>query len=157
MDWEELEPDLAQFVEMERSAFSFFGILILVIATVGILNTMSMAVYERTKEIGILAALGYKRRGILLSFLLEGFMIGIIGAAAGCILGTGITQYLSIVGITFGGAQVVEFMEATIYPTLSLYNVLSPFFLAIGITLLAALYPAYRASKMEPVEALKHV
>jgi putative ABC transport system permease protein len=155
--WEQLAPELMQFVEMERGMMGIVALVVIVIATVGILNTMSMVVYERVKEIGVLAAFGYKRRDILLSFLLEGLIIGLIGAVIGCILGICMTQYLSITGIEMPGAAVVEFMDPNVYPRLTIYDVSYPFFLAVCITLVAALYPAYKASRMEPVEALRHV
>ena len=157
LHWEQLAPELMQFVEMENGMLGIIALVVIVVASVGILNTMIMAVYERIKEIGVLAAFGYKRRDILLSFLLEGLMIGLVGASVGCLLGVGITQYLSIIGLEIPGAAVVEFMDPNVYPRLSMYDVAYPFLLAVVITLLAALYPAYKASRMEPVEALRHV
>ncbi|MFX1251169.1 MAG: ABC transporter permease [Promethearchaeota archaeon] len=156
-NWEELAPDLAQFVEMEKGFGTFFLLIVLFIASSGILNTMLMAVYERVKEVGVMAAFGYKRRHILILFLWEGLIIGIIGAIIGYILGLGITYYLSVTGIDFAGGAVVEFFETTVYPKLSLLDAILPFILAMFIALLASFYPAYKASKLEPVEALRHV
>ena len=157
LHWEQLAPELAQFAEMEKSMSTLILFIVLIIATVGILNTMLMAVYERVKEIGVMAAFGYKRRNILVLFLLEGLIIGAVGALLGCILGVGINHFLSIVGINFAGGEVVEFYETCIYPKLSIYDVIYPFFFAIVVSILASLYPAYKASKLEPVEALRHV
>ncbi|MGD2249687.1 MAG: ABC transporter permease [Candidatus Methanofastidiosia archaeon] len=155
--WEDLAPELAQFAQMEKSMSFLFLSIVIIVAAIGILNTMLMAVYERVKEVGVMAAFGYKRRDILGLFVLEGLTIGVIGAVLGCILGLGINYYLSVVGINFSGAEVVEFMEARIYTRLSVKDVVYPFFFAVGIALLAALYPAYKASRLEPVEALRHV
>lgn len=157
LHWEELSPELAQFAEMEKSMSFLFLSIVIVVAAIGILNTMLMAVYERVKEVGVMAAFGYKGRDILLLFVAEGLIIGVIGAVIGCILGMGINYYLSIAGIDFAGAEVVEFMETRVYTRLTLSDVVYPFFFAVGIALLAALYPAYRASRLEPVEALRHV
>ena len=104
-----------------------------------------------------MAAFGYKPRTILVLFVLEGFIIGVVGAVLGCIIGIGINSYLSRAGLEFTGADVVEFMETRIYTRLSASDVVYPFLFAIAIALLAALYPAYKASKLEPVEALRHV
>jgi len=158
LHWERLAPELAQFVEMEKSMGTLFVSIVVVVASIGILNTMLMAVYERIKEIGAMSAFGYKRRNIMSLFLLEGLIIGIIGAVCGCIIGVGVCQYFSVVGIDFGGGPaVVEYMETCIYPRLSVFDVVFPFFFAISVALLASLYPAYKASRLEPVEALRHV
>ena len=155
--WEQLSPELAQFAEMERSMSYLFLSIVIIVAVIGILNTMLMAVYERVKEIGVMAAFGYKRQNIISLFVLEGLIIGIIGALAGCIVGVGLIHYFSTVGITFTGADVVEFMEPHIYPRLSVVDVVFPCIFAVGVALVAALYPAYKASAVEPVEALRHV
>jgi len=156
--WEQLAPELAQFVDLQGRMAPIFLYMVLIVAAFGILNTMLMSTYERVKEIGVMAAFGYKRQNILVLFLLEGLMIGVIGALLGCILGAGVTHYLSVVGIDFGaGMGVVEFMEVRVYPGLSIHDVIYPFLFAVGISLLASLYPAYKASKLEPVEALRHV
>jgi putative ABC transport system permease protein len=131
--------------------------IVIIVAVIGILNTMLMAVYERTKEVGVMATFGYKPCNIVSLFLQEGLIIGVIGALAGSILGVGISYYFSVVGITFTGADVVEFMEAQVYPRLSMTDVLFPCIFAVGVALIAALYPAYKASSVEPVEALRHV
>jgi len=158
LHWERLAPELAQFVEMKKSMTTLFVSIVIVVASLGILNTMLMAVYERIKEIGAMSAFGYKRRNIMSLFLLEGLIIGIIGAVCGCIIGVGVCQYFSVVGIDFGGGPaVVEYMETCIYPRLSVFDVVFPFFFAISVALLASLYPAYKASRLEPVEALRHV
>ena len=157
LDWRQRTPELAEFVDMERNMVTFFLSIVLIISVIGILNTMLMAVYERVKEIGVMAAFGYTPRSILALFLLEGLVIGLIGASTGCILGAGITQYFSTVGIEFAGGAVVKFYETTVYPTLSTWDIFYPFLFAVGIAVLAALYPAHRASRLEPVEALRHV
>ena len=156
-DWEQLSPELVDFIEMERGMISIVGVIIVIIAAVGILNTMTMAIYERIRETGILAALGFKSRDILWCFLFEGIIVGSIAALVGSALGVGITQAASSIGISMPGAGVVEFMETTVYPRLAFQDAVFPFILALVIAPLAALYPSYRASKMQPVEALRYV
>ena len=155
--WEELSPELAQFAEMERSMSFLFLSIVIIVAVIGILNTMLMAVYERVKEVGVMAAFGYKRLNIVSLFVMEGVFIGVIGALVGCVIGVVVVYYFSGAGMNFAGADVVEFMEPVIYPRLSVTDVVFPFVFAVGIALLAALYPAYKASSVEPAEALRHV
>jgi ABC-type lipoprotein release transport system permease subunit len=144
-----------------------FGLIILLIAGVGILNLMLMAVFERTREIGLLAAMGLKRRETVALFLLEGVMIGLLGALAGSVLGGVIGAYFGRVGIDwtalYGGVDMGEFGELIGLMGDRLYlrigiGVLVERALTVGvIAALASLYPAWQASKREPAEALHYV
>ncbi|MEA3338481.1 MAG: FtsX-like permease family protein, partial [Chloroflexota bacterium] len=163
--WDTLDPSLKEMMEMEDQMMGIFGLVILLIAGVGILNLMLMAVFERTREIGLLAAMGLKRREIVALFLLEGVMIGLLGALAGCVLGGGIGAYFGRVGIDlmaiYGGeVDVSEFGELyglmgdRLYVRIGI-GVLAERALTVGvIAALASLYPAWQASKREPAEAL---
>ena len=84
---------------IEDQVMSAFGLVILSIAGIGILNLMSMAVFERTREIGILGAMGLKRWETMALFLMEGVLIGLLGALVGCLLGGAIGIYYGRVGI----------------------------------------------------------
>ncbi|MEJ2747929.1 MAG: ABC transporter permease, partial [Anaerolineae bacterium] len=85
--WNTLRPEIEQTLQVKSAVTSIFGFVVLLIASIGILNLMLMAVFERTREMGVLAALGMKGRQIMTLFLLEGTFIGFIGAVVGCILG----------------------------------------------------------------------
>ncbi len=80
---------------------NIFSVIILVIAGIGILNLLLMAVYERTREIGVLGAMGLKPRQISLLFILEGTMIGLVGVGLGIVLGLAINGLLRAVGLDF--------------------------------------------------------
>lgn len=126
-----------------------FGMIISLIAAlagaIGILNTMTLAVYERTREIGLLLAVGWSRKRILSTILLEGILLSLAGGVA---------------GVVFGFAEVwfareyygMEFLSGTLNVTRSMQALLLTF--VIGI--LATLYPAIRASLMTPINALSH-
>ncbi|MGD9094056.1 MAG: ABC transporter permease, partial [Anaerolineales bacterium] len=103
--WQTLRPELRQTMEIKATFTSIFGLIVLLIASIGILNLMLMAVFERTREMGVLAALGLKGRQIMGLFLLEGVFIGLVGAVIGCILGWAIILGLSQVGIDFSYAS----------------------------------------------------
>ena len=165
--WDTLDPSTKQMMELEAQVMDMFGLVILLIAGVGILNLMLMAVFERTREIGLLAAMGLKRRETVVLFLLEGVLIGLLGALAGSVLGGVIGAYYGQVGIDwtalYGGMDVGEFSELIGLMGDRLYlrigiGVLVQRALTVGvIAALASLYPAWQASRREPAEALHYV
>jgi putative ABC transport system permease protein len=147
-------------MEMETQIMSIFGLIILMIAGVGILNLMLMAVFERTREIGLLAAMGLKRREIMGLFLLEGVWIGFLGALIGCLIGGLITFYYAKVGMPWA-AQDYSVLTALIgnriYFDVGVDLLLQRALIVIVIAALASLYPAWQASRREPAEALHYV
>ena len=135
--------------------------MVLIIAGIGILNLMLMAVFERTREMGVLAALGMKGRQIMGLFLLEGVFIGIIGAIIGCSLGALLLGWVGQVGINLSGAsgmgEVMALLGDRLYPSITLSDLLSRSVLVMVIAAIASLYPAWQASRQEPAQALHHV
>jgi len=159
--WETSIPDLKQTLEMKTSVMSIFGIFMLGIAAIGILNLLMMAVFERTREIGIIGALGLKPRQITIIFLLEGILIGVMGAVIGAILGTAINGALGYYGLDYSAfANLTEYtalISGRIYSQIVPMKVLQHAFTVAIIAALAALYPAIEASRREPAEALHYV
>ncbi len=165
--WDTLDPTTKQMMELEAQIMNMFGMVILLIAGIGILNRMLMVVVERTREIGLLAALGLKRRETVVLFLMEGVLVGLLGALAGSVLGGVIGAYYGRVGIDwmalYGGVDVGEYSELIGLMGDRLYlrigiDVLAGRALTVGvIAALASLYPAWQASKREPAEALHYV
>lgn len=118
----------------------------LLLGSVGLLNTMAMAVTERTSEIGLLRALGWKRTRIVLLLMGEAAALGLLGVLVGTVL-------------AFGGARAVVLAPTSrgfIDPNLSPVVLGVGLALGVGLTLLGGLYPAIRASRLEPTEALRH-
>jgi ABC-type lipoprotein release transport system permease subunit len=145
-------------IQTEDFANAFLNVIYLIIlgitATV-VTNTLIMAVFERTREIGILSAIGLKSRGILAQFLTEGGLIAIGGVIGGLILGAIVVAYFSRYGISIASAKVTGIlMRDTIYANLTLQDTINMTVLTFVVTLLASLYPAVLAARMEPVEAL---
>jgi ABC-type lipoprotein release transport system permease subunit len=159
--WEEMNPEMKQTIERDIVTMNIIGAIILLIAGVGILNLMLMAVFERTREIGILAAMGLKRREIVVLFLLEGTLIGLLGALVGCTLGGLILAYLGQVGFAWNVSSEVSELAALlgdrIYPKVGLDLLLQRALTVAIMAALASLYPAWQASKREPAEALHYV
>jgi ABC-type lipoprotein release transport system permease subunit len=165
--WDTLDPTLQDMMNVQNQIMGIFGLVILLIAGVGILNLMLMAVFERTREIGLMAAMGLKRRETIILFLLEGVMIGLVGAVAGCLIGAAMGAYWGQVGIDwstfYGGMDLSEFgdmfglMGDRLYVKIGIM-ILIRRALTVGIiAALASLYPAWQASRREPADALHYV
>ncbi len=141
--------DVAGFVAGFLAAIAVF------VACLGIVNTMVMSVLERTREIGLLKALGARSRDIVLLFLVEGALIGLGGG----ILGLGIAAALSAVGNRIGATMIEEAMQMPFTGTLFR---MPPWLIAGGVgfalvtSLLASILPALRAARIDPVRALRH-
>lgn len=124
----------------------------LLVAGIGIMNIMIVSLIERTREIGILKAIGMKSRTVLYIFLTESVIIGLIGAVigivSGWVLANVVAMFLGRGGI-MGGAL-------TITPILTVEVMLGALVFGVGISVIFALYPAWRASRLKPVEALRY-
>jgi ABC-type lipoprotein release transport system permease subunit len=160
--WETLRPELRQTMDTKAAVSSFFAFIVILIAAIGILNLMLMAVFERTREMGILAAVGMKGRQIMTLFLWEGTLIGVVGAVVGCALGTLALVVLNqLGGLDFSSAssmgEATALMGNHIYPAISAANTFNRGLAVAIIAALAALYPAWQASHQEPAQALHHL
>ena len=124
----------------------------LLVAGIGIMNIMIVSLIERTREIGILKALGMKSRTVLYIFLTESIIIGLIGAVIGVISGWALANVVSL----FLGRGGIIGSALTITPILTPEVMLGGLGFGVGISVIFALYPAWRASKLKPVEALRY-
>jgi ABC-type lipoprotein release transport system permease subunit len=154
-------PDLASAINSKNGVMDIFSVIIIAIAGVGILNLLLMAVYERTREIGVLGAMGLKPRQISLLFVLEGIMIGLVGVAVGIGIGLALNGYLMKVGLDFGNmtqaAGYMALIKSRAYPTWGIEKLPLRVSMILIISALAALIPAFEAGRREPAEALHFV
>jgi len=159
--WRTAIPELSSTVEMKNAVMTVFSFIILSIAAIGIFNILLMAIYERTREIGLLGAIGLKPRQISMLFLLEGIMIGLVGGMFGTILGYLVNLALSNIGIDYSlFTDITDYMAllgGKIYPSFDLGLTLQRAVMVAFVAMLAALYPALEASRREPADALHHV
>ncbi len=159
--WATSFPELVQALESKGAVMDIFSVVILFIAGIGILNMLLMAIYERTREIGVLAALGMKPRQISLLFLLEGGMMGAVGLAFGIGLGLLVNTILGQVGMDYsafsGMTEYTALINTNIYPSLGLEKILQRGLTVLAIALLCSYYPAREASMTEPAQALHFV
>ena len=154
-------PDLANAIDSKGGVMNVFSVIIIAIAGVGILNLLLMAVYERTREIGVLGAMGLKANQIALLFILEGTMIGLVGVVVGIALGLALNGYLMKVGMDFGSltqaASYMALIKDKVYPTLGVEKLFMRASMVAVISALASVIPAIEAGRREPAEALHFV
>ncbi|MCF8009417.1 MAG: FtsX-like permease family protein [Halanaerobiales bacterium] len=150
---------LIGWLELAKVMYNFIYVFLVVLASFVVINTMIMIVNERTKEIGMMTALGLEKRDILYLFLIEGSIMGGLGSFIGALLGGLITNVISKVGIDFGstveGFSSDLLFSSTIYPVFSVGNMVFGFFVGLIVVTVACLIPARRAAKLEPTDALK--
>ncbi|MBI9043878.1 MAG: ABC transporter permease [Anaerolineaceae bacterium] len=159
--WEVTYPELQAAISSKSGVMDVVSIVILGIAGIGILNLLSMAVYERTREIGVMAAMGLKPRQISFLFMLEGTMIGLVGVIFGIGLGILTNAIFGQIGMDYSQfSDVTEYtalITDRIYPTLGLEKLLFRGTTALIISILAAFVPAREASQNEPASSLHYV
>jgi putative ABC transport system permease protein len=150
--WKQLSP-FANIASMIDLMTLFIRIMLVAIVLVSVMNVMLMAVYERIREIGTLAAIGTSPRRILGLYVGEGLLLGLLGAAIGVALSLGVVALFNVWPLQFPfGRQVI-----TLQPALSVAEIATVALLVIGMAVLASLQPAWRASRMDPIQALRHV
>jgi ABC-type lipoprotein release transport system permease subunit len=161
VSWETNFPELKAALATKGKAMDIFGFIIILVAGIGIMNLLMMAVYERTREIGLMGAMGLKPRQISLLFIIEGTMMGLVGFIAGIALGIAMNGLLGIVGFDFTSfSTITEYaalINSRVYPTLGLEKIISRALPIVIISMLASLYPAVEASRREPADALHYV
>jgi len=149
--WQDFSKEIARFVGNQNVTNMLFYIFILLISAFVIANTTIMVVSRRKKEIGILMAMGAKRRAILKIFLLENMLISVPGGALGCLLGFGLARMISLLPLDVtstggegGGVLIVARPEYFVYAMI----------FALALNFISGIYPAYAAARLDPVEAI---
>ncbi|MFW6386953.1 MAG: ABC transporter permease [Bacillota bacterium] len=159
LSWDRTDP-MMQTLQAAESIYDIMYIFFLLLGSFVVINTMVMIIKDRTREIGMMGALGLEGRSILAVFAMEGTVMGFFGSLVGVIFGGGMTYYLSRTGLDYYSQMLEEMGDLVfapvIYPVFSLENLFFCFVLGVIITGLACLWPARRAAKMEPVDALRH-
>jgi putative ABC transport system permease protein len=153
--WHEVAPWVDDAVVVYHLLLDLLGGIFLFVAMLGVVNTMLMSVFERAREIGTMMSIGVRRRQVLALFLLEAALLGLGGGTLGAAAGEAIVAYLGHRGLSFmlGGMSGALHL----YPSMTWGYVLSTLALAIAGAVLAALWPALRASRLSPVQALASV
>jgi ABC-type lipoprotein release transport system permease subunit len=160
LDWDELMPGLLQAIKLDLVSGIIFWFLLIVVVAFSILNTFLMAIFERTREFGVLMAIGTSPGRLTRLLLIESAAMTVIGIFIGTLFGCLLTWYFQVHGIDLGGASELMSqygISGRMYPQLSLITALSGPGAVLIITLLTALYPAFKVRRLRPTEAMRAV
>lgn len=150
--WEKLSPfaNIAQMIDMLDV---FIKIMLISIVLISIMNVMLMAVYERIREIGTIAAIGTIPSRILSLFVTEGLLLGLVGSIVGTVISLVIVYSLNVSNLTFSFGRQENLV---LHPTLAISDILVVNIVVVLVAVLASLQPAWKASRMDPITALRH-
>jgi lipoprotein-releasing system permease protein len=160
--WLDSQAPLLSAVDMELTILNILLFMIIAVAGFGILATFFMIVVEKTRDIGILKALGAPSQGVMSIFLGYGMSLGSVGTGAGIILGLLFVRFINEIADVIGALTGREVFDPTIYYFAEIPTIVSPWMVlcvaagAISIAVLASVLPALRAARLHPVEALRY-
>ena len=151
--WEKLSPfsNIAKMIDLMTL---FIKIMLVSIVLISVMNVMIMAVYERIREIGTIAAMGTLPSSILKLFVVEGFLLGLLGAILGTVISVITILILQQVGISFDFGRQTGLV---LYPLISIGDIVFASVVVVAVSVFASLQPAWKASRMNPIDALRHV
>jgi len=163
LTWSETQPDMAGYVTIDKGFNYLFQFLVGLMIAAGILNTMLMSVLERTREFGIMMAVGMSPGKLFRLVIIESFYIGLVGLVIGIVVTIPVHYYFATVGIDIGGyiEGGADISGVLLDPLLKMrfYKESAGviLFIVFALTVAAGLYPAYRAGRVPPVESLKTI
>lgn len=160
LDWEALMPGLKQAIQADMTSAWFMYAVLIVLVAFSVLNTQLMSVLERTREFGVIMALGIKPRRLALLVLLETFLMALVGLLIGMLLGAFVSGYFAQVGFAYPGMDelAAKFnMPPVIYPAFDPLSIMLGPVVVFIFCLFAAIYPALKLYGLRPVDAMRAV
>jgi ABC-type lipoprotein release transport system permease subunit len=153
--WTELMPQLSTMLQLTNSSTLIAGVVLFILAGLGVINGLFMSIYERTYEFGVLLAIGTRRRQLFRLIMTEGFILAVGAIGIGLVLGVLLISWSASVGIDYGSMEISGVALAEIIRPqhrIMQYSVLPLWVLAM--TLVACIYPAIHAARIVPAKAL---
>jgi ABC-type lipoprotein release transport system permease subunit len=158
LDWDELEPGLKQAIQADMGSAFFMYFVLVILVSFSVLNTQLMSVLERTREFGIVMALGLKPGRLGRLVILETAIMGLLGTVLGALVGALVTSWFTTNGLAFPGMDemAAQFnLPARMYPQVSGLTLLAGPAVMFVFTMLASIYPAVRLHWQNPVDAMR--
>nr|WP_239559261.1 FtsX-like permease family protein [Sporohalobacter salinus] len=152
--------DMINMLQIAQRIYNFVYIFLIILAGIVVVNTMIMIVKERTKEIGMMTALGLKNQEILTMFIMEGTVMGLVGSLVGVIIGGTVTKIIAITEIidysaAMSGVSENILLNPVVRPVVSGKTLIYSFILGVVVTALTCILPARKAAKLKPADALR--
>lgn len=158
-EWSELVPEVEQWSSWAEAVVSTILIAVTIVIVVGVMNTVLMSIFERTRELGVMLAIGTSPAQIVKLVLLETLVLECIGMLIGLAAGYAVTSYFGQVGIHFSGVEEAfsnSYMSTVVYTAVETHHVIESIVTLFILTAFVGLYPAWKAAQMEPVKAIYH-
>jgi len=163
LDWRKLAPQVSGYMGILRPAMFIFAMIFFGLGALVVLNTLYLSVMERTRELGLIIALGASRWRVMGMVLTEAGVIAVVGAVYGALIGVALAWIIEALGgIPLPGAELANYMKIfgmkpVIHMMISWPQVVISAAAMVAVAIMAAWFPAHRASKLEPVEAMRYV
>ncbi len=158
--WFDMFPIMKEWVALDNGFYYIFLGIVLVIVVAGVINTVLISMIERTREFGVLMALGTRRAGIAAIVAGEAVIIGLIGTASGCAAGLALVALFGEIGIDLSAmAETLSrfYMDPVIYTEIDADHLVITVLATLAATTVSAVYPAIKAVRLEPAEAIRHL
>lgn len=160
LNWKEISPQVYQWLQFDAVFTNLILFIVLLVVATGILNTILMAVLERTREFGIMLALGTKPGQIVFTVTAESFFLGLIGTFIGALSGTCLVIFFGTNGIdlsVMSSALNNLYYDSIIYPRLDYVDIGIYSLIVLSVSIMISIIPALKASRLSPIEAIRHI